>query len=264
MTAIPRRAAIADQPWDRGHRGGPRLHQPLGRPSTGEDQWPQTSDPATITVHHGAAAAIGNVASAWRSGDVGRAPHPTGRLPLAGGGTHIGHTTGQALKARRAPRHDGAVRSGSRPRPQDDDEGVPVHQITPTASGQTRRAADQDSLLVSNQERYAPDEPDDDTRVRAREDESTRCRAGWQYALRWLASLTSRGVVIAIFRTPILWAVEFLALAFAIGVSIFCLAKRRVFPPTAGTSGLHGSGWSTRNAAASGLFVADLDGFDHQ
>jgi hypothetical protein len=75
-------------------------------------------------------------------------------------------------------------------------------------------------------EGYAPDEPDDDS-LEAGEDESTPARlvAGWQRTLRWLAWLTFVGVVIANSERSSFGPLEFLALAVAIGVSIFCLAK---------------------------------------
>ena len=87
----------------------------------------QTSDPATVTVHHGAAAAIG------RRG-LGQ---PIRRRPA-------GPRTQQRMRAGTPPaRPDlppGTTRrcesSGSPPRPQR--RGVPVHQRTPTASSQHR------------------------------------------------------------------------------------------------------------------------------
>ncbi len=88
----------------------------------------QTSDPATVTVHHGAAAAIG------RRG-LGK---PIRRRPA-------GPRTQQRMRAGTPPaRPDqppGTTRrcrsSGSPPRPQRR-RGMPVHQRTPTASGQHR------------------------------------------------------------------------------------------------------------------------------
>jgi hypothetical protein len=97
----------------------------------------QTSDPATITVHHGAAAAIGRrgLGMAIRRRPAG----PRTRLgapPACGGRTRVGTPPAR-------PDHPPSTTprrcrsSGSPPRPQRR-RGAPVHQRTPTASGQHR------------------------------------------------------------------------------------------------------------------------------
>ncbi len=95
----------------------------------------QTSDPATVTAHHGAAAAIGRrgLGLAIRRRPAG----PRTRLgapPACGGRTSVGTPPAR-------PDHQPSTTSrrcrssGSPPRPQ---RGVPVHRTTPTASGQHR------------------------------------------------------------------------------------------------------------------------------
>lgn len=61
-------------------------------------------------------------------------------------------------------------------------------------------------------------DPDDGTTVERR-------LAGWQRALRWVAWLTFLGVAIAHSDRPSFGGLEFLTLAVAIGVSIWCMAK---------------------------------------
>ncbi|WP_341276703.1 hypothetical protein [Mycobacterium lacus] len=103
----------------------------------------QTSNPAAVTVHHGAAAAIG------RRG-LG---NPIRRRPA-------GPRTQQRMRAGTPPaRPDqppGTTRrcrsSGSPPRPQRR-RGMPVHQRTPTISGQ-HRSGRTGLLLLTNQERF--------------------------------------------------------------------------------------------------------------
>ncbi|MFZ0906065.1 MAG: hypothetical protein WAN71_19795 [Mycobacterium sp.] len=89
----------------------------------------QTSEPATITVHHGAAAAIGRrgLGLAIRRRPAGprtRQRTSTGTPPARP--DHHPSTTPRRCRS-----------SGSPPRPQRR-RGVPVHQRTPTASGQNR------------------------------------------------------------------------------------------------------------------------------
>jgi len=76
---------------------------------------------------------------------------------------------------------------------------------------------------MANQE---PFEPDDET-LEAGDDDGPPPRriAGWQRALRWVAWLTFVGLAIAHSDRDSFGGVEFLALAAAIGVSIFCMAK---------------------------------------
>lgn len=71
-----------------------------------------------------------------------------------------------------------------------------------------------------------PFEADDDL-LDADETESPPGRrlAGWQRALRWAAWLTFVGLVIAHSDRDSFGALEFLALAVAIGVSVWCMAK---------------------------------------
>lgn len=59
------------------------------------------------------------------------------------------------------------------------------------------------------------------------EDETSAERrlAGWQRALRWISWLTFLGVAIANSDRPSFGGLEFLTLAVAIGVSIWCMAK---------------------------------------
>src|SRR6185312_4279897 len=49
--------------------------------------------------------------------------------------------------------------------------------------------------------------------------------AGWQRALRWVAWLTFLGVAVVNSDRASLGALDFLTLAVAIGVSIWCMAK---------------------------------------
>ena len=89
----------------------------------------QTSDPATITVHHGAAAAIG------RRG-LGLAIRRRSAGPRTRQRTRVGTPPARPERPpSTTPRR--CRSSGSPPRPQRR-RGVPVHQITPTASGQHR------------------------------------------------------------------------------------------------------------------------------
>ena len=85
----------------------------------------QTSDPATVTRHHGAAAAIGDVASAWRSGD-GRQDPAADSGPL-----RALHRPGPTVTG------DHTRVSSSGP-PTHPPRGVPVHRRTPTHRGQHR------------------------------------------------------------------------------------------------------------------------------
>ena len=71
-----------------------------------------------------------------------------------------------------------------------------------------------------------PFEPDDDT-LEAGEDDGPPPRrlAGWQRVLRWAAWLTFVGLAVAHSDRDSFGGTEFLALAAAIGVSIWCMAK---------------------------------------
>jgi IS605 OrfB family transposase len=89
----------------------------------------QTSDPAAVTAHHGAAAAIGR-----RGLGLAIRRRPAG--PRTRQRTSTG-TPPARPDPNPAPHHDGASSSGSPPRPQRP-RGVPVHRTTPTASGQHR------------------------------------------------------------------------------------------------------------------------------
>jgi hypothetical protein len=89
----------------------------------------QTSDPAAVTVHHGAAAAIGR-----RGLGLAIRRRPAG--PRTRQRTRVGTPPARPEKPpSTTPRR--CRSSGSPPRPQRR-PGVPVHQITPTASGQHR------------------------------------------------------------------------------------------------------------------------------
>jgi hypothetical protein len=103
----------------------------------------QTSDPATVTVHHGAAAAIGRrgLGLAIRRRPAG--PRTRQRTSVGTSPARPDHQPSATPRRCRS--------SGSPPRPQRR-RGVPVHRTTPTAAANTVRAA-QDSLLLSNQER---------------------------------------------------------------------------------------------------------------
>ncbi len=101
----------------------------------------QTSEPATVTVHHGAAAAIG------RRG-LGK---PIRRRPA-------GPRTQQRMRAGTPPDrpdqpsrnpHGDAERSGSPARPQRR-RGMPVHRTTPTTSGQHRSGRKQAELTSAH------------------------------------------------------------------------------------------------------------------
>jgi hypothetical protein len=83
-----------------------------------------------------------------------------------------------------------------------------------------------------------PAEPDDCTRgasanatilavttARHPEDTGERRVAGWQRALRWVAWLTFLGLAIKNSQSVYFSPLEWLALAAAIGISIWCLAK---------------------------------------
>jgi hypothetical protein len=67
----------------------------------------------------------------------------------------------------------------------------------------------------------------DDGRPRSQQppDTGERRPAGWQRALRWLSWLTFLGLAIANSQKTSFGGVEFLALAVAIGISIFCVAR---------------------------------------
>ncbi|MDX1883767.1 hypothetical protein [Mycolicibacterium sp. 120270] len=67
----------------------------------------------------------------------------------------------------------------------------------------------------------------DDGRPRSQQPPETAERrpAGWQRALRWASWLTFLGLAIRNSQSVSFGALEFLALAVAIGVSIFCVAK---------------------------------------
>ncbi|EUA11348.1 hypothetical protein I546_2815 [Mycobacterium kansasii 732] len=73
---------------------------------------------------------------------------------------------------------------------------------------------------------YQPDEIDDDMPDTG-EDGSTPARrvAGWQRALRWVAWLTFLGLAIAHSDREFFGPLELVALATAIGISVWCLAK---------------------------------------
>jgi hypothetical protein len=89
----------------------------------------QTSDPAAVTVHHGAAAAIGR-----RGLGLAIRRRPAG--PRTQQRMRVGTPPARPEKPpSTTPRR--CESSGSPPRPQRR-PGVPVHQITPTASGQHR------------------------------------------------------------------------------------------------------------------------------
>lgn len=70
---------------------------------------------------------------------------------------------------------------------------------------------------------YGPDELDRDTSGRLGSGE--RRVAGWQRALRWVAWLAFLGIAVKNSDRPSFGALEFLALAIAIGVSVWCLAR---------------------------------------
>ena len=113
--------------WHRRDRGGCGLHQPLGEPTLGKAPLQQqTSDPATMTRHHGAAAAIG------RRG-LGLAIR---RRPA---GLRSGQRTAADTPPDRPDRHPrttpGCRSSGP---PTRTPRGVPVHRRTPTHRGQDR------------------------------------------------------------------------------------------------------------------------------
>jgi hypothetical protein len=86
----------------------------------------QASDPATVTVHHGAAAAIGRrgLGQAIRRRPAGPRTRDRGRVRALHRPDLSTHRT-----------HGDAERSGSPPRPQRR-RRVPVHRTTPTTSGQ--------------------------------------------------------------------------------------------------------------------------------
>jgi hypothetical protein len=89
----------------------------------------QTSDPAAVTVHHGAAAAIGR-----RGLGLAIRRRPAG--PRTRQRTRVGTPPARPEKPpSTTPRR--CESSGSPPRPQRR-PGVPVHRRTPTASGQHR------------------------------------------------------------------------------------------------------------------------------
>ena len=69
--------------------------------------------------------------------------------------------------------------------------------------------------------------PADDGRPRGQQSLETgeRRPAGWQRALRWVAWLAFLGLAIWKSQTVSFGGLEFLALALAIGISIFCVAK---------------------------------------
>jgi hypothetical protein len=75
---------------------------------------------------------------------------------------------------------------------------------------------------MANQE---PFEPDDTLESDEDDGPPPRRIAGWQRALRWVAWLTFVGLAIARSDRNSFGGVEFLALAAAIGVSIFCMAR---------------------------------------
>ena len=89
----------------------------------------QTSDPATVTAHHGAAAAIGRrgLGLAIRRRPAG--PRTRQRTSVGTSPARPDHQPGTTSRRCRS--------SGSPPRPLRQ-RGVPVHRTTPTASGQHR------------------------------------------------------------------------------------------------------------------------------
>ena len=100
----------------------------------------QTSDPATVTRHHAAAAAIADVASDWRSGDGRQDPAPDSgplRAHHRPGPTVTAATVaGATVPAHRHTHHEISRFTGKHPPP----------------VAKTVRAA-QDTLLLTNQER---------------------------------------------------------------------------------------------------------------
>lgn len=70
---------------------------------------------------------------------------------------------------------------------------------------------------------YGPDELDRDTS--GRHGSGERRVAGWQRVLRWVAWLAFLGIAVKNSDRPSFGALEFLALAIAIGVSVWCLAR---------------------------------------
>ena len=112
----------------RGDRRGPRLHQPLW----GAQHWrkplqQQTSDQSTVTVHHGAAAAIGR-----RGLGVAIRRRPAGPR-------NSGQRTAAGTPPTRPDHHPSATprRHGSSG-PPPPTRWVRVHRKTPSASGQHR------------------------------------------------------------------------------------------------------------------------------
>ena len=100
--------------------GAQHWHKPLQQ---------QTSDPATITTHHGAAAAIGRRGLALA---IRRRPAGPRTRQRTRAGTSPARPDHQPSTTPRRCRSSG---SPPRPPPQ---RGVPVHRTTPTASGQHR------------------------------------------------------------------------------------------------------------------------------
>ncbi|OBI44398.1 hypothetical protein A5706_03445 [Mycobacterium sp. E796] len=105
----------------------------------------QTSDPATVTAHHGAAAAIGRrgLGMAIRRRPAG--PRTRQRTRVGTPPARPDHQPGTTPRRCRS--------SGSPPRPQRR-RGAAVHRTTPTASGQ-HRSGRTGPLVPSNQERFS-------------------------------------------------------------------------------------------------------------
>jgi IS605 OrfB family transposase len=102
----------------------------------------QTSDPATVTRHHGAAAAIGR-----RGLGLAIRRRPAG--PRNGQRTAAGTPpTRPEPQPSTTPRRRGSSGPPTRP-----PRGMPVHRKNPPPAANTVRAA-KDSLLLTNQERY--------------------------------------------------------------------------------------------------------------
>ena len=142
---VPRPADRHGRPARRrGHRCGCGLHQPLGHPTLAPPLQQQTSDPATVTGHHGAAAAIGR-----RGLGLAITRHPAG--PRNGGRTVLGTAPG---RPDRQPAHAGRHGSSG---PPTRTRCAPVHQRTPARCGQTvRNATEQNRQLLTHEERSAP------------------------------------------------------------------------------------------------------------
>jgi hypothetical protein len=106
----------------------------------------QTSDPAAVTVHHGAAAAIGR-----RGLDVAIRRRPVGPRTADSGPLRALHRPGPTLT--REPHHDGATAPAHPPHTM---RNGSTGKHPPPAANTVRAATEQNTLLLTNQERLAP------------------------------------------------------------------------------------------------------------